>query len=411
MHNTLFCITIFVAASSACTSTPDSNHDSTHSEDIGTDADLGIDMADASASDDVASEVPPTIFEPGRYNIGHRKWDMTYTSAVFGERTLKLSVWYPTLDEEGSPSAYFGGLRREGAFRDASVALTERAPLLVFSHGNSVIAEQSFYMTEFFASHGWVVAAPYHAGNTIAEADGTIQFEFSAVRPQDISATIDAMLDLPSDDPLAGLVSDKIVLAGHSFGGFTTLATTGAGFEVDALIARCAEAAPPVECKALNEEGAEALLRSGFLDERIAAAIPQAPVGNGLFGAAVAAVDIPSLLFTGVKDATLPREVEGDPIWAAMDGPHTRVDLLRGGHFTFSNICDYFPIPQALNDGCGEEFIAPNDAFQLVNAFSLGFAKFVLFGDEEGLDLLRGLDTRWATELELDHKPGSPFAP
>lgn len=417
-HRLLKSLSVFLILIAACSSDPEPNQDVGLSDTRGDVAVLDDAQHDAGTPEDVQidadgeePDMSRTIFEQGPYNIGHRRWNITYESQVYGERTLRLSVWYPTLDQEGTPSAYFGSFRRDVAFRDASVALTEPAPMLVFSHGNASIAEQSYFMTEYFASHGWVVAAPYHTLNTIGDTEGSINFESGGMRPQDISAVIDVMLSLPSDDPLAGLVSDKIVLTGHSFGGFTTLANSGAEFAVDEVLQFCAEPNAPRECEMFERDGVEALMRAGFLDERIDAAIPQTPGGYFVFGDGLAAIDTPTLLFTGAMDITLPPEEEGEPIWAAMQGPHMRVDVTRAGHFTFSNMCELIPVAQVYNDGCSPAFIPYQEAFPLINAFSMAFSKYVLFGDEEGLDLLRGVDTRWADEVVLDYKVDSPLAP
>ena len=154
----------------------------------------------------------------------------------------------------------------------------------------------------------------------------------------------------------------------------------------------------------LERDGVEDLMRTGFLDDRIDAAIPQAPGGYFVFQDGLAAIDIPTLLFTGALDSTLEPQDEGEPIWDAMAGQHMRVDVLRAGHFTFSNMCELIPIGEVVNDGCSEQFIDINVAFPLINAFSLAFSNYILFGDETDIDLLRGVDTRWASEVELDYK-------
>ena len=40
-------------------------------------------------------------------------------------------------------------------------------PLIVFSHGNGGLGVQSFFLTEYLASHGYVVVCPDHTGNSL----------------------------------------------------------------------------------------------------------------------------------------------------------------------------------------------------------------------------------------------------
>jgi predicted dienelactone hydrolase len=339
-------------------------------------------------------ERPWPVDETGPYKVGFTETYITYEAEGTDEpRHLRLAVWYPTLDTDGETAVYYNLFGRPEVSLGANVALEEPAPLLVFSHGNSSLAEQSFFMTEFFASHGWIVASPDHTGNTLRDTQGAIDLTAAVFRPQDVSAVIDHMLGLPDDDPLSGLVSEEhIALSGHSFGGFTTLASSGSGFAVDELLAEC-EQEPTDFCEIFNGNDAWTdLFRAGFLDERIKVAIPQTPGGYEAFRDGLADIDTPTLLFTGGMDRTLPNEEEGDPIWQAMQGSqHMRINLPKGGHFTFSNMCTLLSgIDQIDNDGCNEEFIEPEAAFDIINAYSLAFARYHLFDDQSETDLLDG---------------------
>lgn len=383
---------------------PGDRPDATDFADADAAVDLGLPDQDAA---DQTTAPEASVFERGPYNVGHRRFDITYDAELEPGRTIKLSVWYPTHDVTGRPGLYVINLQRPEVFRDASVAIDGRAPLLVFSHGNGSLAEQSYFMTEFWASHGWVVVAPYHTGNTVFNVGdgGGLSLESAPVRPQDISAALDAVYGLQAPDPLAGKISDDVVLSGHSFGGFTTLAVAGADFAVDAFVAACAVPNRPSECQMLDREGVEEVFRAGFLDERIDVAIPQAPGGFFAFQAGISTIAIPTLLMTAARDVTLPPDGEGEPIWNALTGPHMRVDLRAGGHFTFSNMCELLPVEQVLNDGCSESFIAPQTAFELVNAYSLAFAQYMLWGDTRHEALLRGDDDRYQAHVKLSWKP------
>lgn len=402
----------FSLLSAACGSDPSADQADTGLEgDAGGDvrADAG-DVLDPDATADTSPTLPDRpwpVDEVGPYNVGFLETQVTYEADGTDEpRILRLAVWYPTFDTEGERGVYYNLFPRPEVTTGATVALEEPAPLLVFSHGNSSLAEQSFFMTEFFASHGWIVASPDHTGNTLRDTQGAIDLTAAVFRPQDISAVIDFMLDLPQDSPLQGLVSSEhIAMSGHSFGGFTTLASSGGEFAVDELVAEC-EQEPSDFCEIFdgNPEWQD-LFRAGFYDDRIKVAIPQAPGGYAAFKDGLASIQTPTLLFTGGMDRTLPNEEEGDPIWQAMQGSqHIRIDLPRGGHFTFSNMCTMLSgIEQIDNDGCNEEFIAPEEAFDIINAYSLAFARYHLFDDDSVVDLLEGNISPFS-DMEMSHK-------
>ena len=336
--------------------------------------------------------LPPTpwpVTEAGFYNIGYRTESLTYDSAATGEpRSIRLAYWYPTLDDDAGANVRYGGLLpRQGPVEDASVAVEGEMPVLVFSHGSNGFAEQSFFMTEFYASHGWIVVAMDHTGN--AFRDGSFPPETFATRPQDVTATLDHVFSLPDEHPLAGRFSDDVLLSGHSFGGYTTLFSAGARFNVSLVNEACEQnVLADSACDFFLREDIQQSFIDGFLDPRVDVAIPQAPFGGPVFGEGVADVDIPVMLLTALGDVTLPPEQDGDPLWDGLDGADDiRVDFVTGGHFTFSDAC---ALGVGVGDGCGPEFIAPETAHFLVNAYTMAFARKHLFDDDTNDDILDG---------------------
>ncbi len=354
-----------------------------------------------------AEVLPPEPWDPtqpGFYGVGYRAEEISYAPPGQDEpRTLRVVTWYPTLDKEGEKAVYGGILPRDGVFEGASVAIDAPAPVLVFSHGSTSFAEQSFFMTEFFTSHGWIVVAMDHTGNLFRDRGG-VPPEIFALRPLDVTAVIDHITTLPDDDPLADLISDKIALSGHSFGGYTTLAVSGASFRVDAVDLACDTGQLSESfCGYFQDEATIGLFTEGFLDPRVGVSIPQAPFGGSVFGQGVADIDIPVLLFTAAGDITLLPEQDGEPIWAGLDGQDDlRVDFTTGGHFTFSNACG-FGIGIGVDDGCGPTFISPERAFHAVNTYSMVFARRHLLGDMSHQDILDGT-TEVDGDVLLHHK-------
>ena len=177
-------------------------------------------------------------------------------------RSLPTEIWYPATDEfrgkdlaEATRDAYelIPGFPPgwQTAVRDAA-ARKGSFPLVVFSHGFGSHRRQSTFLCTHLASHGYIVAAMDHSGNTIFEmvqmmmaaqmgtpppdATGLLP-ELIAARPADVGFVIDRMLEGPLR--AAGCIVDekRIGMSGHSFGGWTTLATTARDRRIRAALA------------------------------------------------------------------------------------------------------------------------------------------------------------------------------
>ena len=162
----------------------------------------------------------------GPYQVGYRTLTFSYDAVGHDDpRPITLSLWYPTDDKTGQPASYLGLLDDELAFQDATLADSaygDTYPLHVHSHGHQGFAGSTNFLMRHFASHGWVVAAPDHAGNTLIDNIEPRPPWMYAVRPSDISATLDHLENLPEGDPLKDKMgTERVVMSGHSFGGYT----------------------------------------------------------------------------------------------------------------------------------------------------------------------------------------------
>jgi len=345
-------------------------------------------------------EFPPAG-EPGPYGVGYRTLDVTYTPEGFTEpRTIEVSLWYPTEDASGDATVYLDLITREDVYLDAT-AVAGPHPVLAFSHGNGGVAEQSYFLTEHFASHGWVVAAPDHTGNTITDFDEALLADMVVLRPLDMSAMLDEVYSLPASDPLAGQLGDELAVTGHSFGGYTTLALAGGQIDVDSLVSECEDDPMGIACPSLTPERIDQL-EAGFADPRVDVAVPLTPGVVLLFGeAGLAKIDAPTMLMTSVLDETTPDELDGDPAWKGLDGDtDVRVEFLTGGHYTFSVACELGIVE---GDGCGDDFISPDEAYGIINTYALAFVRDSLWGDPSVSELLDGSEVL-SDEVELSAK-------
>ncbi len=335
-------------------------------------------------------EFPPAD-EVGPYRVGYRTMDVTYTPEGFTEpRTINVSIWYPTEASRGDAAVYFDLVTREDVLLEATPAAGPH-PVLAFSHGNGGVAEQSYFMTERFASHGWVVVAPDHTGNTLVDFDESLLADIVVLRPLDMSAMLDEVYELPAGDPLAGQLADELVVSGHSFGGYTTLALAGGKFDVDSLVSECEIDPMGLACESLTPERIDQL-DAGFADPRVDVAIPLTPGAVFLFGDdGLSEVDVPTMLMTSVLDETTPDAEDGDPAWSSLDGPEDlRIEFLTGGHYTFSVACE---LGLVEGDGCGDDFIDPLEAYDVINHYALAFARDKLWGDASVAGVLDGTES------------------
>ncbi len=376
------------------------------------DAAPDLDALDALPDQDVPLEPialperPWDINKMGPYNIGYQTTSLSY-DAVPDEpgRRLNLVMWYPTRDPSGLNTRYYRVLRRPGIITEASLDDAAPLPVMVFSHGNSSLAEQSYYLTEYFASHGWVVLAPNHTHNTVSDTPGSINYRSALTRPQDISAVLDWLDNVPEGHFLHGRTTDQVVLSGHSFGGYTTLASAGATFAVDTILERCERQEIDARlCAVFSAQADLEVFARGFKDPRVKLAISHTPAGADFFRDGVAQIDVPTLIMTGALDRSLPNVEEGDPIWAELPQGrgHLRLDFKRGGHFTFSNMCELFPtIELVAEDGCGPEFIPLGEAIPMMRLYAMAFARYHLLADMSHAALLAGQEQPYEAEIDL----------
>ena len=353
----------------ACTT--ESSQDATQASDTWTDDD-----APGPDSVQVAQEALKGLAEDGAYRAGYRELEVTYTpTGQEAPRTLVLGIWYPTNDTSGTPASYLGLLEQDDVFADATlapppVAWKDSYRLHVHSHGHRGFAGATPYLMRHFATHGWIVAAPHHTGNTLVDNIEPRPPWMYVVRARDITAVLDTLAALPEEDPLAGKVdTSEVLMSGHSFGGYTTYAVVGASFDPNQVEEVCAAGC---------SEGTLNLFESGVQDPRVVAAIPMAAGNRSMFGdAGYGSIAVPLLMMTGDDDDSVKNEGQGDAIWGALNGKDAvRVDVAGGCHQLF---------------GLGAcHKIDDDEGFRIVKVYTLAFAAQRLLGDQAMDPILDG---------------------
>ncbi len=338
----------------------------------------------------------PDPTKPGPFPVGVRT--VTYEDtgrrkADGTPRKLVTELWYPAVQaSRGQPTVSYDistaftpeqqaaigpgtvPLLETAAVRDAEVARAHGPfPLVIFSHGQAAIRWQSTYYTVLLASHGYVVASTDHEGGTLFDVvRGELQNVAVGVetRPVDVTYLLNRLARLKEGDPLFGQLDlEHIGVTGHSFGALTSM-------------------------------------RVAATDKRVKAIVPQAPVE-----AAIAWLGLPMPVQLGIpvhiqaahEDKTLKWEEHIAPTLPLLERPWWLLDIVKGGHFTFSDLCAFdlasivdrvqLDIPGAdirtvLEDGCGPTSPPATIAQPLINHFAIAFFNAHLRGSTGSLALL-----------------------
>ncbi|KAF1066804.1 MAG: hypothetical protein GAK45_01826 [Pseudomonas citronellolis] len=231
------------------------------------------------------------------------------------DRPLRLEIWYPARLASGQRQAtrysdvlgtgandpqrpntpfQFDGRATRDAAPDGQVH-----PLVILSHGYPGSRLQMSYLTEFLASHGYVVVAIDHTESTRADKAGFASTLLN--RPLDILFVlqrIDELAKPASGSFLAGTVDTAhTALMGYSMGGYGVLNAAGVGVSPVAV--------GLVPGGALQARAASEPSFQQHADARIRALVAFAPWGGrqGIFAAdSLARLRVPSLFIAGDQD-------------------------------------------------------------------------------------------------------------
>ncbi|MCO4773667.1 MAG: dienelactone hydrolase family protein, partial [Deltaproteobacteria bacterium] len=287
-------------------------------------------------------------------------------------RTIGFNVWYPTEDTVGEEVRYLGFNPDEDALGGASLAsplYDGRYPVMVYSHGWQGWGGTSADLCRWFASHGWVVVAPDHTGNTFLDHSDPLETAHYLQKPQDLKAVLDELDALPAGDPLAGLAdTSAVVLSGHSYGAsLAAWAGIGATFDAEAVESACAGggALPTGQCTPDQED---AFLSGELTDPRFVASIPLAgTIRRSFFGPdGHLGARGPVMSMTGSNDGSPQSYIDQ---WDSIEGiDFSWVSVEGACHQTFAlGTCNT---------------LDKDERFRIVDTYALAFARAHVLGDE-----------------------------
>lgn len=279
-----------------------------------------------------------------------------------GSRPLRTAIWYP-IDTVGKLETIFGSAP-DSLFVPVGVAggarlseKTRKYPLVVMSHGTGGSAIMMMWLGTYLASHGYVVAAVNHHGNTASEKEPAPQgFLLYWERARDLKVVIDSVL---RDSMFADRIDrHRIGAAGFSLGGYTVIAAAGGRFDQAEFDRFCSSAERDFTCgpqaefpeapakfailKESDPVVRESLRRSGasYHDSRIKAVFAIAPaLGSGFTGKGLRHVKVPVQIVVGEGDTVTPSATNAARYASLIRG--ARLVVLPGnvGHYTFLHEC------------------------------------------------------------------------
>jgi predicted dienelactone hydrolase len=328
--------------------------------------------ADADADSDVVDVWYPAN-DVGPFGVGSLESSLTGRT---GEH-LRIQVWYPT-DENSSMLHQYDGMLTHDALDSPEPLCDQTRPVVVFSHGNQGIRWQSNFITERLATHGFVVVAPDHTGNTIFDFSEDRLPEMIFRRPYDVIDSVDWLFQNAAVDlGLEGCLdeADGYAVMGHSFGGYTATAVGGAAFDFEASVAFC-EAAGGWLCDEFQSwvESNPEFANADFSDDRAWAAIPLAPAGFEVLGAGAPLAEIPFMVLGAEWDNMTPMATQVEPIFNAL-GSETKVmgNLLSSGHMIFSQACEWTNYAE-----CNEPYLSLDEGGPTINTAVTAFLQMQL---------------------------------
>ncbi len=344
---------------------------------------------DAAADVVIAPSPNPPPDKWGPYVVGTRVKNWVDESR---KRKVTTRIWYPVVETGGDAAVYFDAIiiKVKGKAIDKGSAKPGPWPLVMFSHGFKGIDWQSYDYTEYLASHGFIVVAPDHEGNTLLDFGATKETESQSAleRPKDLLFAYNELVKLngPNNGDFTGLVDlTKVAVSGHSFGGYTALVSNGATVDVDTAKQNC-------------KTQSNMLCKGGYMDSwpngttlsvtampGLKATICLAPGFYVAFGdKGLKTIQTPTLIFSGTLDDTVPVDTDIVPIYNALPVAKGKVVITGAGHMSYTDVCALPPaqaVPQ-LKEMCFKPgMIDSAKVFAMTNALTVAWLNRWLKGD------------------------------
>lgn len=268
--------------------------------------------------------------------------------------------------------------------RMANMVAIDR-PLIVITPGYEASKNFLTYLAEHLASHGFTVVAIEHPSAAIKgqiQLDALIPAEEVLNRPKDISFVLDVLQKSQPQTP-DGLQfnTEKVMVIGHSLGGYSALALAGAELRLDELRQFCEKSnlldrvpADWLQCSAAKLKDSRVSLR----DRRVKQVMALNPAIGNIFGkAGLSKVETPTLVFSSSEDALTPAIGQQLQPFLQLPTPKYLMTAIGGTHLSVSDPNSFnktLAQSSLVKEKRGEEMAALRSALQgvsLAYAFQL----------------------------------------
>lgn len=366
---------------------------------------------------DVPSELPEYGL-PGMHLVGIQ------TISIEDGAPLPLTVWYPALNGDsqqrkerypyqikmGEPlgtvsiTSYAGN-----SLLDAPSDLSEGPyPTVILSPGFAIGTSAYGWLAEHIASYGFVVIAVEHHEGFDEDLDGL--WQGTITRPIDILdvlAYLDDQIDqMESFADLSDL--NQVAVVGHSYGGYTALASAGAQIDTTSFKALCESAYESNDpnvflCDEVVPHLAEMAELAGldsvpeglwptWGDSRIDAIIPLA--GDALFfnQPGLSKINIPVMAIGGTLDKDSPYLWGTHPTYEyASSRKKVGIALEDAEHMIFTGPCERSSLALTVFTGefCSDSTWDRQRAHDLTKHFTTAFLLAIFDGDVAAVEMLR----------------------
>jgi predicted dienelactone hydrolase len=306
-------------------------------------------------------------------------------TAGTGPRTLTVEVYYP------STAAAIAGVPRDvvqvlnvelfptPTYRDVARA-PGTFPLVVYSHGSGGVRFENLVLAAHLASHGYVVVAADHPGDTLLDPDDDL-VAILTNRPRDVSFLIDRFLafDAEGGNFFAGAIdADRIAVTGWSYGGYTAMALAAGTFSLGT-----------------------------FTDPRVKAILPldgSAQVFDSDVPALYATITVPTMLLgASFTDVIAPRLQQ---MFDGLSAPSVvgYGNFLRAAHSSFADLCEVPEVLRGRPAACEPEFLPWRHVRHIERYLALNFLDATLRGDAGALARLEPAALADVEELAYQRK-------
>ncbi|KAA3635722.1 MAG: alpha/beta fold hydrolase [Armatimonadetes bacterium] len=371
---------------------------------------LGSTVAGLSATGGMAP-----VAEHGPRAVGVRTVDSD-------EAPVAMTLWYPAVEPEEirelayaygvtifSPDssvafATFPGHATPGAAYDLTGG---PYPLVVVSPGFAVTGSSYAWLAEQVVSHGFVVVAPEHRESL----DPSGLWRATINRPVDVLAVLDH-LDIESrlGGEYGGLIDiGTVAVVGHSYGGYTAIATAGARLDTEVFSETCAAAYADddpltFQCDALDGRSDDMAALSRL--ERVPTGLWPAVADDRIRAVVSIAGDAAMFGTDGLKEVTVPVMAIGGT--ADTDSP-----FAWGTRFAYEHVSSTRKIEIALEGAGHMVFAGGCDHMRRVESLvSLGFCSDPGWDRHEAHDIVEHYVTTFLrAELRADPDARAALAP